>query len=141
MWIISLILFFIGAQLTDDVVAKCQVYSKGTQFYIHLGGGCLLGPHPWHMEVPRLQAESELQLNRSCTTARATPGPRPTEPGQGSNLQPHGYSSDAFPPCHSGNSHIHIFFFRVSPLIGYYTILSIVPGATKNTLNKFLGYI
>ena len=23
---------------------------------------CFLGPHPWHMEVPRLRVESELQL-------------------------------------------------------------------------------
>ena len=29
-----------------------------------------LGPHPWHMEVPRLGVESELQL-LACTTATA----------------------------------------------------------------------
>ena len=28
----------------------------------------------------------------------------PTEPGQGSNLQPHGYYLDSFPLCHNGNS-------------------------------------
>ena len=33
---------------------------------------CLfLGPHPWHMEVPRLRVDSELQLPAS-TTATAT---------------------------------------------------------------------
>ena len=31
-----------------------------------------LGPHLWHMEVPRLGVELELQLP-PCTTARATP--------------------------------------------------------------------
>ena len=31
-----------------------------------------LGPHPWHMEVPRLAVQSELQLP-ACTTATATP--------------------------------------------------------------------
>ena len=32
----------------------------------------LLGPHPWHMEVPRLGVESELQL-LAYATATATP--------------------------------------------------------------------
>ena len=32
---------------------------------------CFLGPHPWHIEVPRLGAESELQL-LADTTATAT---------------------------------------------------------------------
>ena len=32
---------------------------------------CFLGPHPWHMEVPRLGAKLELQLP-ACTTATAT---------------------------------------------------------------------
>ena len=35
---------------------------------------CFLGPHLWHMEVPRLGAESELQLP-AYTTATATPDP------------------------------------------------------------------
>ena len=30
-----------------------------------------LGPHPWHMEVPRLGVDSELQLP-ACATATAT---------------------------------------------------------------------
>ena len=33
---------------------------------------CFLGPHPWHMEVPRLEVKSELQL-LAYTTATATP--------------------------------------------------------------------
>ena len=33
---------------------------------------CCLGPHPRHMEVPRLGVESELQLP-ACVTATATP--------------------------------------------------------------------
>ena len=32
---------------------------------------CLLGPYPWHMEVPRLGIESELQLPAYSTTATA----------------------------------------------------------------------
>ena len=65
-----------------------------------------LGPHPRHMEVPRLGVYSELQP-AAYTRVTATPGrskPRlqptpelmatqdtqPTERGQGSNLQPHG---------------------------------------------------
>ena len=69
------------------------------------------------MEVPRLGVESELQL-LACTTATATqdlshvcdlqpqlmatPEPQPTEQDQGSNLQPHGSSLDAFLLCHTG---------------------------------------
>ena len=36
-----------------------------------------LGPHLWHMEVPRLGVELELQLP-AYTTATATPDLRPT---------------------------------------------------------------
>ena len=35
---------------------------------------CILGPHPQHMEVPRLGVESELQL-LAYATATATPDP------------------------------------------------------------------
>ena len=35
---------------------------------------CFLGPHPWHMEVPRLRAAScKLQLPAYTTAATATP--------------------------------------------------------------------
>ena len=64
-----------------------------------------LGPHSWHMEVPRLAVELELQLP-ACTTGAATKDPscicnlhhtsqqcpilNPLERGQGLNLQRHG---------------------------------------------------
>ena len=38
---------------------------------------CLLGPHPWHMEVPRSGVESELQLP-AYTTATVTWDPSHT---------------------------------------------------------------
>ena len=62
-----------------------------------------LQPHLWHMEVPRLGVELELQLLQGHTNARsephlrpmpqlvAMPDPQPTERSQGSNLHPHGY--------------------------------------------------
>ena len=37
-----------------------------------------LGPHPWHMEVPRLGVKSELQLP-AYTTATVTPDPAASE--------------------------------------------------------------
>ena len=63
-----------------------------------------LGPHPWHMEVPRLGVELKLQVlayaiitatpypatSVTYTTVHATPDPYPTEQGQRSNPQPHG---------------------------------------------------
>ena len=49
-----------------------------------------LGPHMWHMEVPRPEIELKLQLP-AYTTARAMLESRPTERGQESNLHPHGY--------------------------------------------------
>ena len=64
---------------------------------------CFIGLQPQHMEVPRLEIESELHLS-AYTTATATPDPSrvcdlhyslwqrwvlPTEEGQGSNPHPH----------------------------------------------------
>ena len=49
-----------------------------------------LGPHPWHIEVPRLGVELELQP-LAYTTAVVMLDPSPTEQGQGLNLRPHGY--------------------------------------------------
>ena len=49
---------------------------------------CFLGPQSRHMEVPRLGAESELQLP-SYSAATAMPDPPPTDQGQGSNLPAH----------------------------------------------------
>ena len=37
-----------------------------------------LGPHPWHMEVPRLGVKLELQLP-ACATTTAMLDPQPTE--------------------------------------------------------------
>ena len=56
------------------------------------------------MEVPRLGVKSELQLP-ACTTA--TPDTKPTEGGQGSNPQPHGYKLDSFLLCHDRHSSTH----------------------------------
>ena len=64
---------------------------------------CFLGPHPGHMEFPRLGVESELQL-QAYTTATAMPDPRPTERGQGLNPHPRGYQLDLFLLYHNGNS-------------------------------------
>ena len=75
-----------------------------------------------HLEVPRLGAESELQLP-AYTTATATPDPsricdlhyssgqrRILYPlSEGLNLSPHGYQLDLFPFLHSGNSSKHLF--------------------------------
>ena len=38
-------------------------------------GGDFLGPRPWHMEVPRLRTELELQLLACSTTATEMPDP------------------------------------------------------------------
>ena len=43
-------------------------------FFFFFWSLCLLGPHPRHMEVPKLGVESELQP-LVCTTAAATPDP------------------------------------------------------------------
>jgi len=40
-------------------------------FFLFWGEGGFLGLHPWHMEIPRLGVESELQLP-ACATATAT---------------------------------------------------------------------
>ena len=52
------------------------VYAAFISFFFFGGGSCVfLGPHPQHMEVPRLGVESELQLP-AYTTAIITPDPR-----------------------------------------------------------------
>ena len=53
-----------------------------------------LGLHPKHMEVPRLEVEWELHLPPT-PQSMAMLDPQPTEQGQGSNLNPHGYQSDS----------------------------------------------
>jgi len=68
--------------------------------FIYLFIFLFLGPHPWHMKVPRLGVHLELQL-LAYTTATANTGskphlppaatldPLPTEQGQGLKLHPH----------------------------------------------------
>ena len=86
-----------------------------------------LEPHLWHMEVPRLGGESELQLP-AYTTAIATWGLscicdlyhssrqcqilKPTGQGQGLNLCPHGYWLGSLPLSHHGNSLSIIFYLN-----------------------------
>ena len=73
------------------------------------------------MEVTRLGVESELYL-LVCATATATPDLSQVcdlhhctwqcqilNPGQGSNLHPHGYQLDLLPLCQNGNSDTHLF--------------------------------
>ena len=43
---------------------------------------CFLGPHPWHMEVPRLGVESELQLLAYTTATAARDPSRVCDPHQ-----------------------------------------------------------
>ena len=59
-----------------DVTSSCPSYSlshciKNASFFFFF---CFLGPHPWHMEVPRLGVELELQL-LAFATATAMPDP------------------------------------------------------------------
>ena len=52
--------------LVVNSVAVYLSYSFSTRIFLCV----ILGPHPWHMEVPRLRVESELQLP-AYTTATA----------------------------------------------------------------------
>ena len=49
---------------------KTALGAKPSYFFFF----CFLGLHPWHMEIPRLGVESELQLP-VCTTATAISDP------------------------------------------------------------------
>ena len=78
----------------------------------------LLGPHLWHVEVPRLGVELELQLLayarsepclRPAPQLTETPEPQPTERDQGLNPCPYGYESGSLPLSHNGNSNFLIF--------------------------------
>ena len=73
---------------------------------------CFLGPHPRHMEVPRLGVKSEPHL-RPTPQLKATPDPWPTKWGQGSNPYPRGYQSDSFPLHHKGNTWYCVFNFSL----------------------------
>ena len=69
-----------------------------------------LGPHPGHIDVPRLGVESKLQPPEYATaqqhgiqaafeiytTAQGNAGSQTIEQGQRSNPHPHGYQLDSF---------------------------------------------
>ena len=46
--------------------------ASSSSFFFFLLSFVFLGPYPWHMEVPRLGVQSELQLP-TCTTATRNP--------------------------------------------------------------------
>ena len=80
-----------------------------------------LGAHPWHMEVPRLGDESELQM-LAYTTAIATPdlscicdSHHSSQQRHSSwilpNLGPHRYQSHSFTLSHSGTPQLCLFLF------------------------------
>ena len=54
-------------------MSQFDVQQKLTQLFVG-GAGVFLGPHPQHVEVPRLGVESELQLP-AYSTAPAMPDP------------------------------------------------------------------
>ena len=57
------------------LVVLTQLWHLFFFFFFSFWSFCLLGPHPQHMEVPRIGVESELQLP-VYTTATATRDPR-----------------------------------------------------------------
>ena len=79
-------------------------YGLGVFFSFFFFSFLFFGLNPWHMEIPRLGVDSELQLPAYARDSNvgseprlppipqltATPDPWPTERGQGSNPQPHG---------------------------------------------------
>ena len=76
-------------------------------FYLFLF--VFLGPHPQHMEVPRLGVELGLQL-LAYTTAHRNARFLTTEQGHGLNLCLHGYQLGLLPLSHGGNSFFFFFF-------------------------------
>ena len=88
--------YYNDLRLTDTA---CIIFKVLFYFILY----CFLGPHLWHMEVPRLGVKLELQLpatpqqhqisavSATYTAAHSHSGSLTTERGQGSNLHPHGY--------------------------------------------------
>ena len=72
-WLISLTLIFSGFRSSLGLWSQFHrnYFFPDIFIYFFL---LFLGPHPWHMEVPRLGVQSELQLP-AYTTATATRGP------------------------------------------------------------------
>ena len=104
------------------------------------------GPHPRHMEVPRLGVESELQLPAYTTaTARSDLSfvfdlchssrqhwiLNPLSEAQGSNPQPHGSWSDSFLQCHDGNSEKNLFLI---PLVYLIDLLPFIAKLLRSSL-------
>mgnify|MGYP001308256440 CR=1 FL=1 len=69
---------------------------------------CFLGPHPRHMEVPRLEVELELQLRPTPQPQQlgiqATSANYTTAHGNARSLYHPGYYLDFFALRHDGNS-------------------------------------
>ena len=53
------------------MVAYIRAIRSGVYIFLFVCLFCFLGPHPWHMEVPRLRVKLELQLP-AYATATAT---------------------------------------------------------------------
>ena len=68
--------------------------------------------------------------------------PWPTKREQGSNMHPHGYQSDSFPPCHNRNSHHPSFKIFLSTLFSQRNsnILSYLKGVAPR-LSKKLTFL
>ena len=82
----------------------------------HAAYGCsqargLIGAVAASLHHSRSNIGSKLRL-RSAPQLAAMPDPEPTERGQGSNPQAHGYQLDSFPLHHDGNSWFFFFFFN-----------------------------
>ena len=98
-------------------------FQKQTQFFLVCFCFCFWGPHLWHMEVPRLGVESELQPHHSHSNVgskprlrptpqlRAMPDPYSTKSSQGSNPHPHGHWLDSIPLSHNRNSSFSFEFY------------------------------
>ena len=54
--------------------------------------------------TPQPQQHQIRAVSMTLPQLTAMLDPQPTERGQGSNLQPHGFQSDSFLLCHDGNS-------------------------------------
>ena len=77
-----------------------------------------LGPHPRHLEVPRLGVTSELQL-RPMSQSRNT-GPFYHEASSGLNLHPHGHGVRFFSPqATTGTPEV---LFRVAVAASFFAI-------------------
>ena len=67
---------------TEDNVIKWPliIITKCGAFFLFFSLFCFLGPHPQHMEVPRLGIQSELQLPAHATATATTQDPSRISP-------------------------------------------------------------